>query len=89
MLSKVAEFLANATVRRLVVSVIGVLFVALNKKFDLHLDADQLYGIVLLTLGYVVQSAAKEAVVAHADAKVEVAETAASLVKPASPADLP
>jgi hypothetical protein len=78
-------FLASGTGRRLLVFAASFLTVTLNKRLGLELDANALIADVTLALGYVVQSAAKEASDAHADAKVEAATIgagAAPAVKP-------
>lgn len=79
-LSVVFGFLLSGTGRRLLVFLLGFLTVALNKRFGLDLDANQLVGELALILGYITQSAVKEASDAHAEAKL----SAASVSTPAA-----
>lgn len=68
-LKAVATFLASGTGRRLLVFAATFLVVTLNKHLGLELDPMELLADVGLALGYVGQSAAREAMVAHAPAK--------------------
>jgi hypothetical protein len=88
MLQKSVDFLANPTVRRLAVTLVGLGFAALNKRFGLNLDADQLYSLVALCVGYVAQSAFTQVGGQHADAKAALA-TAIANASPAQPAAVP
>jgi hypothetical protein len=83
-LTVVWEFISSGTGRRLLVLLLGLLLPLLNKKLGLELDANALVADVVLVLGYIVQSAGKEAIMAHADAKMALAD-AVALNKPASP----
>lgn len=82
-MAKFLEILSNPSVRRFVVTLITMGTVALNKKLGLDLDPNHLFDLCLVGLGYIAQSAGKEAIVAHADAKVSAAEALAA-GKPAS-----
>lgn len=73
-MQSVLTFLANPSVRRFLVSMLAIGIAALNKRLGLNLEAGELFDVVLVALGYVGQSAAKEAMVAHADAKTALAE---------------
>lgn len=81
-LKSVAAFLISGTGRRLLVFVIGFLTVALNKKLGLELDAGAIVADIALVIGYLVQSAVKEGVVAGADAKVAAVEAAVAKPSP-------
>lgn len=70
-------FLQTGTFRRFLVFGIGLAVVVLNKKLGLDLDASAVIADVTLVLGYVMQSAAKEASDTHAAAKVEAAKATA------------
>lgn len=76
-MQKVLEVLANPSVRRFLVSMLAIVIAALNKKLGLNLEAGELFDVVLVALGYVGQSAIKEGMVAHADAKTALAEAVA------------
>lgn len=73
-MAKFLEILSNPSVRRFVVTLITMGTVALNKKLGLDLDPNHLFDLCIVGLGYVGQSAAREAVVAHADAKVAASD---------------
>lgn len=75
-LAALLAFLTSGSGRRLAVFVAGFLVVTLNKRFGLDLDTNALIADVTLALGYVVQSAAKEASDNHAEAKVDAAVAA-------------
>jgi hypothetical protein len=68
-LAALFAFLASGTGRRLIVFLVSFLTVTLNKKLGLDLDANALIADVTMALGYIAQSAAKEASDAHAEAK--------------------
>lgn len=63
-----------ATIRRLVAFVIGLVAVALNKKLGLQLDPTAEASIVALIIGYIGQSAYKEAQEKKAAAVVVAAD---------------
>lgn len=72
----VVEFLVSGTGRRLLVFLIGFLTVTLNKKLGLDLNAESLVADIVMALGYITQSAVKEASDNHAAPKMLVAEAA-------------
>ena len=82
-MEKLTALLANPSLRRIVVFLLGFLTVALHRKLGLDLDPGDLYTIAGLSLGMVTASNAKEAIVAHADAKAALAD--AVLAKAAPP----
>jgi hypothetical protein len=47
-------------VKRLVVFLVGLLVVALNKKWGLNLDSTEVASVAIMVLGYVFQSAWKQ-----------------------------
>jgi hypothetical protein len=85
-MQKALEFLSAPSVRRMAVFLIGLGVVALNKKLGLELDANEIWDVVLLSIAMFTQSAVREGMVAHADAKVALAEAAG---KAAAPAPVP
>lgn len=82
------DLLASGIVRRGVAFILGLLFLALNKKFGLELSDGEKMEITGLVATYLLGSNLKEAAVAHADAKVALGESiaAAKPVSPPSPA---
>lgn len=74
----ILDAVMSGTGRRLLVFLLGFATVALNKRFGLDLDPQAIVAELALILGYIVQSAAKEAVVAHADARVAAAGASAA-----------
>jgi hypothetical protein len=81
-MQKVLEFLANPSVRRMAVFLIGLGVVALNKRLGLNLDANEIWDIVLLSIAMFTQSAVREGMVANADAKKALADAAKSAAAP-------
>lgn len=79
-MDKVLAIITNPSVRRLLVFVLSFGTVALNKKFGLNLDAAEIIGVVVTALGYIGQSAVKEASVARSDALADVAKSASPSV---------
>lgn len=85
-LKAIGAFLVSGTGRRLLVFLLGFLTTVLNRKLGLDLDAEQIAGVVVASLGYIAQSAVKEASDAHADAKTALADAAkAAAANPPSP----
>lgn len=77
-MQKVIEVLASPTVRRLAVFLIGLGVTALHKRFGLEMDAAEIYGTVLMVLGYVGQSAFTDASKTRSDAMLEASKPAAA-----------
>lgn len=71
MFEKIMEILKAPTVRRLLVFVVGLGTVVLNRRFGLDLSAEQIVGDVVLTLGYLGQSAFTDASKVRSAALVE------------------
>ena len=69
-------WVVSGTGRRILVFVLGFLTVALNNKLGLNLNAEQLAAEIALALGYLIQSASKQA---------SVAKTEQALVSAVSP----
>lgn len=72
-MDKFLEVLKNPTVRRLVVFLLGLGCTVLHKKLGLDLDPNDILATVVLTLGYVGQSAYTDASKTRSQALVEQA----------------
>ena len=68
MLSSILAALASGTSRRIIVTVVGILAIVLKSKLGIELDATGQAAIVAMVLGYLGQSAAKEAHENHLEA---------------------
>lgn len=75
-MQKALAIISNPSVRRLLVFLLSLGTVALHRKFGIQLDAEEMVGVVVLALGYITQSSAKEASVARTDALKEMAAPA-------------
>jgi len=81
------DVLTNPSVRRFVVFLLTFLTALLHRKVGLDLDPNDLLAVITVGLGYIGQSAVREAVVAHADAKTDIAQAlAGKSAVPPSPA---
>lgn len=78
-------FLKSGTFRRIVVFVVGLAVVALNRRFGLDLQTEEIAGVVVLAITYLLQSASKEKVLGKAEADGKAA--AAAVPAPASVAE--
>lgn len=74
-MDKLLAIVTNPSVKRLFVFLLSLGTVALNKKFGLNLDAAEILGVVITALGFIGQSAAKEASLARSDALAAVAKS--------------
>lgn len=84
-MQKLLEVLSNSSIRRFIVFLLTFATVALNKRIGLDLDPNAMFDVILVALGYIGQSAAKEVGVALADAKVASVEAAVKSAAPAAP----
>jgi len=84
MLSFLLPLVKSGTFRRLVVFLVGLLAVALNRRFGLELNAEEVAGVVVMAVAYLLQSASKEKAIAVA---VETGKKASADVKPQSVGD--
>lgn len=75
-MAAIFAFLTSGTGRRLLAFLLGLALPILNKKLNLELDATAIVADVALVLGYIAQSAFKQAADTSADAKVESAALA-------------
>ena len=84
MIQALSAVIASGTFRRLVVFACGLAVTALNRRFGLGLGTEEVAGVVVMVLGYLLQSSTKEGVVA----KAEAAGKAAAAAVPAPAVDV-
>lgn len=82
-MNKVLAIITNPSVRRLLVFLLSIGTVLLHRKWGLELNAEEIVGVIVMALGYMGQSAVKEASMAKTDALAAVA------LNPPAPANPP
>lgn len=68
------DFVKSDTFRRMVGALLGVAIPIVNKKWGLNLSENEVLGILMLIVGWVVQSGLKSGAQIKADAQIEAAK---------------